>query len=201
MSKYLIAFRLGQVAVLCGLLMLTNYHAIEALEQYDLGIKVEVYATPEAGGIRYHYTVTNNLDSEIERIWIGWDGLSDFLLRVPLVGWTDEDGLAAGSTSAPVGWSGKLLNAEEEPLYAMEWQAASLEAAISAGESEGEFTVLVPGPRSEYQNGRFHVLFSAGGLLPGNITTVAHPRPPGTKRQQRQRGLEARKGRGLRPGN
>jgi hypothetical protein len=138
--------------------------------QYDTGVRVEVYQTSEPQGVRFHYRVTNNIDSHIERIYIGWDGFGpSALLTVPPVGWSRATGFPAGTATQPAGWTVELFDEHEDPSFRLVWDAQSLEAAVEAGETVSGFSVLVPKPDNELSSGGSASCFRKADWCPATL--------------------------------
>lgn len=123
---------------------------------------VHVYVTPAggAGSALYRYRVVNDSTQRIVSLQIGYDyphGV--YVLDVPPLGWSRENGLPPSSVTSPSGWSAELMTTEEtESQNVLAWNSSGAANDILAGQSKSGFSVTAGAPAAAY-TGIFTVIF------------------------------------------
>ena len=136
---------------------------VASTAQENLGVRVfarKAENTPS--GVVYEYEVRNDGPRPIGTIFVGWRfGGGNYELLQPPLGWTLDDGIPAGSATAPPNWTVDAIQLEHSQRWFVVWHADP-GAALQPGQTLGGFSVRTASPSSAYRLGRWSVIFTNG---------------------------------------
>lgn len=141
-------------------------------------VHIKVAGSTGDNGTTYTYRVVNGSSQPIVGVKIGFDASAgEPMLAVYPLGWTVEDGLPTSSSSAPTGWTSRVVTMEENPNVYLDWSSdAGAQFDVAPGATVSGFAIKVAQPTDGYRNATYEVVFGdatrATGLLEADDTTA-----------------------------
>jgi hypothetical protein len=145
-------------------------------------IAVEVAQTPQQdGSVWYHYSVSNNSDSDLVAVQIGYDyDRGNPELGAAPIGWTPDQGIPASSVASPSGWDPSFVTTEESASAQLLWQAQGGTTGLAPGKAMTGLDVRIPGVDTAFSAGHWTVVLADGRSLTGTFTALTPPAAPST---------------------